>query len=255
MIPLPGNGYPEIRGSALLITSTGDTVHLDMDPREYINFRVSPDGTRLAAVSRHGEESKIWVHDLDTGVSSRMNTGSFANWPLAWSPSQWLAFSSDRDGAIANMYKVRVDGSGEPVRFAQSDEDQVVSSWSSQGVIVWLGAEGSDPWDIWVLPPDGDPAPFFTSGAEERYPTFPPTVSGSSSLLLLVSRDPCVRAAALLQQPSRQTLALGTTGSATRSDFLFGPTVVGCTRSYHAKVGWDREQTSARSLQVLWGIS
>ena len=44
-----------------------------------------------------------------------------------------------------------------------------MSSWSSQGVIAWL--EGGD---IWVLPPDGTPAPFFASEVSERYATFSP---------------------------------------------------------------------------------
>ena len=44
-----------------------------------------------------------------------------------------------------------------------------MSSWSSQGVIAFLEAG-----DIWLLPPDGNPAPFFTSPGPEEYPTFSP---------------------------------------------------------------------------------
>jgi serine/threonine-protein kinase len=52
---------------------------------------------------------------------------------------------------------------------APSDRIQEVSSWSSQGVIAFLEAG-----DIWVLPPDGEAAPFFTSEATELFPTFSP---------------------------------------------------------------------------------
>ena len=48
-----------------------------------------------------------------------------------------------------------------------------MSSWSSQGVLAWLQADsvGLDPW---VLPPDGDPVPFFASAGDEFFATFSP---------------------------------------------------------------------------------
>ena len=165
-----GGVTPERPVMPVRITSTGDTVRLDMDPRDYIHFRVSPDGNRLAAVARHGQQQEIWVHDLARGTNQRLNTGGFTNWPMAWSPDgQWIAFSSDRDGPLYNMYRFPADGSGEPEHLAASERAGLISSWSSQGVIAWLEAG-----DIWVLPPDGDPAPFFQSQFNERYPTFSP---------------------------------------------------------------------------------
>ena len=94
-----GGVYPERRRSALRITSTGDTIALDMDSREYGHFRVSPDGNRLAFHAGPGQQKDIWVHDLVRGVSQRINTGGFMNIRPVWSPDgQWLAFGSDREG-------------------------------------------------------------------------------------------------------------------------------------------------------------
>ncbi len=171
-----GGVYPKWRMSAMRVTSTGDTLPLDMDRRGYTHFRVSPDGNRLAFAAGSGQRREIWVHDLVRGVSRRLNTGGFSDMRPVWSPDgQWIAFSSDRDGAVQNLYRVRVDGSGEPERFAPSDRVQIVSSWSSQGVIAFLELDASfSAYDIWVLPPDGSPAPFFTSEATEEYPTFSP---------------------------------------------------------------------------------
>ena len=160
-----GGVYPERRRSALRVTSTGNTITLDMDSRDYTHLRVSPDGNRLAFAAGPGVHDEIWIHDLVRGVSQRLNTGGFSDRHPVWSPdSQWLAFDSNRDGALAKLYRVRVDGSGEPERLAPSDRYQHMSSWSSQGVIAYLEMAGDT--DIWVLPPDGVNGTLFHVGGE-----------------------------------------------------------------------------------------
>jgi len=165
-----GGVYPDRSNTAVRLTPTGDAVALDMGTDEYMQFRVSPEGNRLAFVTGHGLSGEIWVRDLIRGVTQRLNTGGFSNWWIEWSPDgQSLAFTSDRDQALGNIYRLPADGSGEPERLAPSERSQEVSSWSSEGVIAWLEAG-----DIWVLPPDGSPAPFFTSEENETYATFSP---------------------------------------------------------------------------------
>ena len=139
-----------------------------MDTLGYSLFRVSPDGNRLAFSARSRGSTQIWVHDLTRGTDDPLNAGGFINGPVEWSPDgRFLAFSSDRDGDVPNMYRLAVDGSGEPERLARSDQVQYVASWSSEDVIAFL--EGND---IWILPPDGSPAPFFESEANDWDATF-----------------------------------------------------------------------------------
>jgi serine/threonine-protein kinase len=165
-----GGVRPEDPDRVMRITPAGDTVPLGMDPRHYAQLRVSPDGTKLAYAVGPGTHFDIWVRDLTSRVQQRLPTGGSRNWPLAWSPdSRWLTFSSDRDQANSNIYRLAADGSGEPERLAPSDRSQSVASWSSDGVIAYL--EGGD---IWVLRPDSTPRPFFTSDASERFATFSP---------------------------------------------------------------------------------
>jgi dipeptidyl aminopeptidase/acylaminoacyl peptidase len=103
-------------------------------------------------------------------VAQRLNTGGFYKEQMAWSPDgRWLAFSSDRDGDVLNIYRVPSDGSGEPERLVPSDGSQAISSWSSGGVIAYL-----EDGDIWMLPPNGRPSRFFTSDAIETDAWFSP---------------------------------------------------------------------------------
>ena len=168
-----GGVYPETPVMAVRVTSSGDTIPLELDRRQYIEFRVSPEGNRLASVAKTRGAHEIWVHDLSRGTSDPVSTGGFQNCCMAWSPDGLsLAFSSDRDQAFWNVYSVRVDGSGEPERLAPSEWFQYGPSWSSQGVIAWSEADDSGLLDIWVLPPDGDPAPLFTSENDEFHAAF-----------------------------------------------------------------------------------
>jgi serine/threonine-protein kinase len=165
-----GGVRPEPPIRVMRMTPAGDTVPLGMDPRRYVQLRVSPDGSKLAYTVGPGSHREIWVRDLARGVQQRLPTGGFANWPLEWSPDgRSLVFSSDRDQANKNIYRLAADGSGEPKRLAESDRPQLVGSVSSDGVIAYL-----EDGDIWVLPPDGAPRPFFMSDAFEAYPTFSP---------------------------------------------------------------------------------
>ena len=166
-----GGVFPENTRRAVRITSTSDTVRLDMEPRPFIQFLVSPDGNQIASIGGRGQGTEIWIHDLGRGVNRLLNTGGIANWPAAWSPdSEWIAFSSDRDGGASRIYRLRADNTGEPDPFVPSEAgQQIVSSWSSQGVLAWLQGGG-----IWVMPPDGDPRPFLESESFLGYPTFSP---------------------------------------------------------------------------------
>jgi hypothetical protein len=62
------------------------------------------------------------------------------------------------------------DGSDEsPRRLAAADRAQQLMSWSRDGVIAYI--EGGD---IWMLPPDEEPRPFFTSDSLEYLASFSP---------------------------------------------------------------------------------
>ena len=164
-----GGVYPERSAVLLRVAPGGETEPLALDTREYVWVRGSPEGDRIAFSVATGGAMSVHVHDLVRGVTEQLNTGGFADGPMEWSPDgASIAVSSDREG-VRNVYRMAADGSSDPVRVAPSDQSQMIASWSSEDVIAYL--QGGD---IWVLPPDGEPAPFFTSDETERWATFSP---------------------------------------------------------------------------------
>ncbi len=168
-----GGIYPERPTPIARVSPVGVVKLLAIEDREYLGVRVSPSGDRLALFARAGPNdwmTGVYVHDLARGVTPRLTTGGFFNTFPTWSPDgQTIAYTSDRDSGVANVYTIRADGSGEPRRLASSAQAQTMGAWSPQGAVVYL--EGSD---IQLLPTSGRPAPLFTSPATERYPTFSP---------------------------------------------------------------------------------
>ena len=165
-----GGVYPGRPSVLMRVPPGGDPEPFALEARGYGRVRGSPEGDRLAFAVNTGRRSSIFVHDLVRGTTDRLNTGDFSNSSLAWSPDGVsIAFSSDREGGVLQLYRMAVDGSGAPERMAASDQSQQVSSWSSEGVLAYLQAG-----DIWLLPPDEEPALFFTSDAREVWPSFSP---------------------------------------------------------------------------------
>ena len=106
------------RLTVVRVTPRGDTIPIAMDRRDWILFRLAPDATRLAAVSRRGQRLEMWIHDLTRGVTRSLNGGGSWNWPLEWSPDgRWILFTSDREQPGRHgLYRMPADGSGPPER-------------------------------------------------------------------------------------------------------------------------------------------
>ena len=72
----------------------------------------SPDGQRLAFISREDGPAEIYVVNLNGSGRKRLTTSGGANVAPAWSPDgQWIAYLSERGGAWG-VWAVQPDGSG-----------------------------------------------------------------------------------------------------------------------------------------------
>ncbi len=169
-----GGVFPIQAGTLMRVTPEGGAEPLDSVSLANFSFyymRLSPGGDRLAFVDVQGRRANIYVHDFARDTTQQLITGGYRSTFLSWSPDgESIAFSTNREDGVNNIYRMPADGSGEqPERLAPSDQFQSMMSWSSDGVIAYM--QGGD---IWMLPPDGEPAPFFTSEVFESHATFSP---------------------------------------------------------------------------------
>jgi eukaryotic-like serine/threonine-protein kinase len=172
-----GGVYPEGRLIAVRVTSTSDTISLnvdglEMDRRDYIHLRVSPDGNSIAFGAKPRTGQNITVYDRIRGVTKRFNNRDFFDRAPVWSPDgTQLAFNSRLDGELA-IYVRSAGGSGEPERLI--DQPGMVMSWSSQGVAFQTFDEDEGRFEIWVRLPDGSTKRFFAAEGFPTHATFSP---------------------------------------------------------------------------------
>jgi Tol biopolymer transport system component len=145
-------------------------------PGEYLNFRLSPDQSRIAMdITRFGSDTSardVATFDLKRGVMERLTTHKSADLVPVWSPDgKRIAFTSNRRGAF------------DPYATAAPNQEEILADmeplsgwptdWSPDGqFVLWQ----SDNTDLWIVPVSGGQQPFLylNSPADERDGVFSP---------------------------------------------------------------------------------
>jgi serine/threonine protein kinase len=105
---------------------------LAADPDNYLDIRISPDGTNVALVIGDQESSDIWILDLDRGNKTRLTFFEGNDIAPVWTPdSKQIIFSSDREKP--GIYIKAANGIGEAELIFSSDRNLVPCSISSDG--------------------------------------------------------------------------------------------------------------------------
>jgi Tol biopolymer transport system component len=126
------------------------------EPNDYVIFRISPDGRRIAAAIGNPTRADLWMLDVQRGVSSRFTFTGGAHSAPVWSPDgRTLIY---RDGG--SLFRKDSNGAGGEQRVTQSAAIQSPTDWSRDArMILFNQLLPGTVSDLWVLPvtPEGHP--------------------------------------------------------------------------------------------------
>ncbi len=132
---VPGN----VRSGLFRVTwvnRQGATQPIDLAPGGYHDFRLSPDGTRIALLSNLSGVSDIWIYDIVRHTNTRLTfTGNTAG-PV-WSKDGKSIFytSFDSMGRSTVVYRKPADG---------SRDAEAVATAAGISYVSWVSKNGSD---------------------------------------------------------------------------------------------------------------
>jgi TolB protein len=118
----------------------------------------SPDGKKIAFMSRQGAESHIYVVENSATTPRKVTSAGPNNWNPVWSPdgTKILFFSDRQEKGQDQIFVVNADGSGE-TQLTKDGFNNVFPSWSPDGKKVLFGSTraGKGSAGIFVIDADG----------------------------------------------------------------------------------------------------
>jgi WD40 repeat protein len=191
---LPSDGAPANRPRK--VTDT---------PAVYDQLTWSPDGTRIAYATDSPGRMEIWIVNVGTGETARLECGDGANMSPSWSPTgDEIVFSSDRTGS-EEVWAVSASGgparrissdggnsrpavspAGDKIAWIKQDNGVVIldgpagratrlpvprrvryaPSWSPDGRYLAVTCEDWGSWDVYLFRPDGANVLLLTKNAK-----------------------------------------------------------------------------------------
>jgi Tol biopolymer transport system component len=131
---------------------------------DFVSFRVSPDGRRVAVSRRGSTGLDLWMVEVERDAWSRFTfLQGFSSLPV-WSPDGRVVMF--QAGTPQNLYRKEASGAGVEQRVTESANPQNPQDWSRDGRLVLYHEIAPENRDLWVLPvgPDGKPE----AGAKAR---------------------------------------------------------------------------------------
>ena len=144
-------------------------------PYQYVDL--SPDGKRLA-VYKPDRGGDIWITELERNINTKFTFDPNNDIMPVWSPDgRQIAFASNRNGGVFNIYVKASNGIGEEQMVLETPHNKMVWDWSADGRFILY--EESDPTtkrDLWVLQLTGERKPMrlLSTPAEEYAAAFSP---------------------------------------------------------------------------------
>ena len=130
----------------------GAVAPLPVPPGNYVEPRLSPDGTRVALGNADGADAAVWIADVSGATALRRLTFDGVNRHPAWSADgSRVTFQSQR-GNDRSLFWQRADGSGPAERLTQAEAGtaQMPQSWSPDGHYLLFDVVKAGTVSLWV---------------------------------------------------------------------------------------------------------
>ena len=121
-------------------------------------FALSPDGKRVVVERIVGDEagSDLWLTDIEHGgTETRFTLDASTNYYPVWAPDgSKVAFASNRNGGVFNLYQRPSNGAGQDeLLFASKDPTKFPWDWSHDGrFLLFRATDSKNGLGIWALP-------------------------------------------------------------------------------------------------------
>lgn len=112
---------------------------------------VSPDGEHIAYITNIDGDYEIYVMDIDRSSQRRLTQNSLNDRYPAWSPDgEWIVYASDvRGDGSFDLYRVAVDGSGDPEEVFSDGQRNSFPHWHGDTILFTNGANNdAATWEI-----------------------------------------------------------------------------------------------------------
>ncbi len=153
LVYVPGGIEAAPRQQPVWVDRRGAVTPVPASPRDYGQFSLSPDATRIATSA----ESGIWTYDLERNNGTRLTFGGDNRFPI-WSPDGTrVAYASNRASrGVEDVFEVAADGSGGEKQLTHCDAKGggcLADTWTPDGrQIIFHRITPSSSSDLWVMP-------------------------------------------------------------------------------------------------------
>lgn len=125
-------------------------------PNDYLIFRISPDGRRVATAIGNPTRSDLWLLDVQRNVASRFTFTGLAHADPVWSPDGGTLVYRWRNA----IFRKDANGAGGEQRVTEATGIQSPTDWSRDGRLILFdqirpGARS----DMWALPVNSSGSP------------------------------------------------------------------------------------------------
>ena len=146
---------------------------------EFRNFRLSPDGRRVATeiVDSAAGNLDLWIHDIERGTASRFTFDPANDGGPMWTPDGAnVIYTSAKEGSVSLLRKA-ASGTGATDILLTSESNIMAGDMAPDGKhLLYMTSGGETSWDIWALKLDGsgETFPLLQSEFIEVRPSFSP---------------------------------------------------------------------------------